>query len=61
MSRPAYSILAAVALTAGAASAQEEKVVNVYNWSDYIDESILEEFTKELQQKHTRCSKRSRH
>jgi putrescine transport system substrate-binding protein len=28
------------------ASAQE-KVVNVYNWSDYIDESILEDFTKE--------------
>nr|WP_280954190.1 polyamine ABC transporter substrate-binding protein [Hoeflea marina] len=28
------------------ASAQE-RVVNVYNWSDYIDESILEEFTKE--------------
>ncbi len=25
----------------------QEKVVNVYNWSDYIDESILEEFTKE--------------
>ncbi|MCJ8142142.1 polyamine ABC transporter substrate-binding protein [Ancylobacter sp. A5.8] len=28
------------------ASAQD-KVVNVYNWSDYIDESVLEEFTKE--------------
>jgi putrescine transport system substrate-binding protein len=28
------------------ASAQE-RVVNVYNWSDYIDESILEDFTKE--------------
>lgn len=23
----------------------QERVVNVYNWSDYIDESILEEFT----------------
>jgi putrescine transport system substrate-binding protein len=31
---------------AGAATAQE-RVVNVYNWSDYIDESILEDFTKE--------------
>ena len=25
----------------------QERVVNVYNWSDYIDESILEDFTKE--------------
>ncbi|ODT06091.1 MAG: spermidine/putrescine ABC transporter substrate-binding protein PotF [Mesorhizobium sp. SCN 65-20] len=29
-----------------AASAQE-RVVNVYNWSDYIDASIIEDFTKE--------------
>ncbi|MBS7541342.1 polyamine ABC transporter substrate-binding protein [Ancylobacter lacus] len=28
-------------------AAAQEKVVNVYNWSDYIDESVLEEFTKE--------------
>ena len=39
--------VAAVAFVAGSALAQEDKVVNVYNWSDYIDESILEEFTKE--------------
>ncbi len=39
--------VAALALgVAGAASAQE-RTVNVYNWSDYIDESVLEEFTKE--------------
>ena len=25
----------------------QEKVVNVYNWSDYIDPAIIEEFTKE--------------
>ncbi|HWK66373.1 MAG TPA: polyamine ABC transporter substrate-binding protein [Rhizobiaceae bacterium] len=25
----------------------QEKVVNVYNWSDYIDDSIIQEFTKE--------------
>ena len=25
----------------------QERVVHVYNWSDYIDESILEDFTKE--------------
>lgn len=36
----------ALALAAGTALA-EDKVVNVYNWSDYIDESLLEEFTKE--------------
>ena len=37
---------AVVALMTGAAWAQE-RVVNVYNWSDYIDESIIEDFTKE--------------
>jgi putrescine transport system substrate-binding protein len=39
---------ATVALIAwtGAAQAQD-RVVNVYNWSDYIDDSIIEEFTKE--------------
>ncbi|NKB52675.1 MAG: extracellular solute-binding protein [Rhizobiaceae bacterium] len=36
---------AAVALTCVAQA--QERVVNVYNWSDYIDESILGEFTKE--------------
>jgi putrescine transport system substrate-binding protein len=42
------SILAGLAL-AGAATAAlaQDKVVNVYNWSDYIDESILEDFTAE--------------
>ena len=29
------------------AQAAEEKIVNVYNWSDYIDEEILAEFEKE--------------
>lgn len=37
--------LTALALATGPAAAQG--VVNVYNWSDYIDESILEEFTEE--------------
>jgi putrescine transport system substrate-binding protein len=36
----------AVALFAGQAMAQD-KVVNVYNWSDYIDPSVLESFTKD--------------
>ena len=33
----------------GAADAQpaKERVVNVYNWSDYIDPTVLEDFTKE--------------
>src|SRR5687768_5244837 len=36
-------LAAAMSLSAQA----QERVVNVYNWSDYIDESIIEEFTKE--------------
>jgi putrescine transport system substrate-binding protein len=35
------------AAQAPAAAPAEEKVVNVYNWSDYIDPAMLEEFTKE--------------
>jgi putrescine transport system substrate-binding protein len=38
--------LAALLLSATAALAQE-KVVNVYNWNDYIDPKVLEDFTKE--------------
>jgi putrescine transport system substrate-binding protein len=37
--------VAVLALSLSAAA--QEKVVNVYNWSDYIDQSILEDFTKE--------------
>jgi putrescine transport system substrate-binding protein len=29
------------------AAAQNPRVVNVYNWSDYIDPKVLEDFTKE--------------
>jgi spermidine/putrescine-binding protein len=32
---------------APAVDTDEEKVVNVYNWSDYIEPTVLEEFTKE--------------
>src|SRR5512132_1339611 len=32
-------------LLAGAASAQQ-RTIKVYNWSDYIDESVLSDFTK---------------
>ncbi|WP_434053424.1 MAG: polyamine ABC transporter substrate-binding protein [Roseibium sp.] len=38
--------VAALSLLSGIANAQD-RTVNVYNWSDYIDESILEDFTKE--------------
>jgi putrescine transport system substrate-binding protein len=39
---------AALALCAGAAVAQEEpKVLNVYNWSDYISEDTIKNFEKE--------------
>ncbi|TCS63414.1 polyamine ABC transporter substrate-binding protein [Varunaivibrio sulfuroxidans] len=38
--------LAGVAALAGCAK-EEDKVVNVYNWSDYIDPSVLKSFEKE--------------
>lgn len=37
----------ATGLLLGAAEAQQRKEVYVYNWSDYIDFKILEDFTKE--------------
>ncbi|ASY61778.1 Putrescine ABC transporter putrescine-binding protein PotF [Sinorhizobium sojae CCBAU 05684] len=48
MSKLIVATLAA-ALLAGSATlaSAQERVVNVYNWSDYIDDSILEDFTKE--------------
>ena len=40
--------LAAVALClAPGLAAAQQRTVNVYNWSDYIDPSVLEDFTKE--------------
>ena len=44
--------IAALALSLGvtgisAVAAQDGRVVNVYNWSDYIDPKVLEGFTKE--------------
>ena len=42
------TLAAAVFVGFGAAGAvAQDQVFNVYNWSDYIDESVLEEFTKE--------------
>ena len=40
-------LAAAITILALAAHADEEKIVNVYNWSDYIDDSILADFEKE--------------
>ncbi len=43
-------VVAAIALSlgiSGPASAQYSRVVNVYNWSDYIDPQVLENFTTE--------------
>ena len=36
-------------LLGGAAGAQQakERTVNVYNWSDYIDPAVLQDFTRE--------------
>jgi putrescine transport system substrate-binding protein len=35
------------AATSATLVTDEEKVLNVYNWSDYIDESVIEDFTAE--------------
>ena len=48
LSRLSVLGLAALLLASGAARAQEEeKVLNVYNWSDYIAEDTLKAFEKE--------------
>jgi putrescine transport system substrate-binding protein len=36
-----------IALAATATALAQERTVNVYNWSDYIDPKVLEDFTKE--------------
>lgn len=38
---------AALACAAAQASAATERVVNFYNWSDYVDPAVLEDFTRE--------------
>jgi putrescine transport system substrate-binding protein len=45
----AVAALAAMAmgLSAVPAAAQKERVLNVYNWSDYVDPQVLQDFTKE--------------
>jgi len=43
----ADSAAAGAAATAAVPASTEEKVVNVFNWSDYIDPAMLEAFTAE--------------
>jgi putrescine transport system substrate-binding protein len=48
MRRAAAALGIAFLMLAGAAAQPgKERVVNFYNWSDYIDPTVLEEFTKE--------------
>lgn len=41
------SVLALPLMLAGGLAIAQEKSVNVYNWNDYIDPKVLEDFTKE--------------
>ena len=43
----AATLTSAMAILSHAPASAQEKVVNIYNWSDYIDQSILTDFTKE--------------
>ncbi len=45
MKRALFSLVLATALASPVAA--QDKVVNVYNWTDYVDPTVLEEFTKE--------------
>src|SRR5882724_10554809 len=42
---PVVSLLAAVGLVS--TSLAQERTVNVYNWSDYVEPTVIESFTKE--------------
>ncbi|WP_288586034.1 polyamine ABC transporter substrate-binding protein [uncultured Methylobacterium sp.] len=45
--RASACLLALAAVADGPAAAAPERVVNVYNWSDYIDPQMLDAFTRE--------------
>lgn len=47
MKRLALMASGAILIAGASAAFAQDRVVNVYNWSDYIDEEILEEFTAE--------------
>jgi putrescine transport system substrate-binding protein len=46
MSGIILAIVAALSVFLGTATAQHQRVVNVYNWSDYVDPSVLDDFSK---------------
>ena len=43
--RSSLLLAAAAAIVMAASASAEDKVVNIYNWSDYIDPDVLTEFT----------------
>lgn len=43
----AMAMLATIVLTGCSAGTKATRVVNVYNWGEYIDESIFDEFTEQ--------------
>ncbi|MFZ1961394.1 MAG: extracellular solute-binding protein [Methylovirgula sp.] len=46
MRRFALLVLSFMAFTGGFAATADERVVNVFGWSDYIDPQVLEDFTR---------------
>jgi putrescine transport system substrate-binding protein len=47
MSLTRLSLIAALFATVSLGAAAQEKVVNVYNWSDYVDPQVLKDFEAE--------------
>ena len=47
MMRPVLAAVAAALISLAAPAFGQDKVLNVYNWSDYIDPKMLERFTAE--------------
>jgi putrescine transport system substrate-binding protein len=45
--RLAAGLVAALVAIAVPAAAEKERVLNVYNWSDYVDPAVLQDFTRE--------------
>ena len=45
--RLALAVAACAAIAPAAAQPKRERIVNIYNWSDYIAPTVVEDFTKE--------------
>jgi putrescine transport system substrate-binding protein len=45
--RLALAVAACTAIAPAAAQPKRERIVNIYNWSDYIAPTVVEDFTKE--------------